>query len=199
MQLPTSRRAASLYPLWLIFFVQFAAVLNPAMSQTKKKEVPPKYWEELADTARARYREDKRLNANALLYLDGKFIPLKDSITRKLLLDLSSQSEALLPINFMVFTKILSQHEAELDAWMGEFCTRMLYSHTDYTMKYLANQKLKKNNLYLKYAEYIAQLAPIEFQNLRNYLDFYYATGGKADVKVMSELLVKEALKKRQK
>jgi hypothetical protein len=192
----TEQRRRTLRSLRLIFLLLLSVILIPAFSQSKK-ETPPKYWEELADTAKARYKSDKRLNPNALLYLDGKFIPLKDSITRKLLLDLSSNSEALLPVNFMVFMKIVSQHEAELDAWMGEFCTRMLYSHTDFLMKYLANQKVKKNNLYLRYAEYLAQLAPIEFQNLRNYLEFYYATGGKADVKAMADLLMKEANSKR--
>ncbi len=184
----------------LLFCLLGVLIGNSVNAQTKKKEVPIKYWEELPDTSKANLKASSLINKYAILYLDGKFFPINDSISRRMLRDITMPSEAGLPLNFMIFNTILKQHEKEMDLVLGEFCRRMITSHPDYTFQWLFSQKEKKNDLWKQYARYIGeQSTPIEYQNFTNFLSFYFGSGGKAGARAMSDLIIKESGKFRPK
>lgn len=171
----------------------------PVVAQIKK-EVPPKYWSELHDTAKTNLKSNPKVNKNAVLYLDGKFFPIKDSLSRRMLLDITMPTELGLPLNFFVFNGIVKQHEKEVDEMMGEFCRRMVASHPDYTFQWLYAQKEKKNELWKLYAKYVGeQSSPKEYQNFTDFLSFYFGSGGKAGARQMSDLIIKESGKFRKK
>ncbi|MCC7301811.1 MAG: hypothetical protein IT233_04125 [Bacteroidia bacterium] len=184
---------------YLFFFFLCSVGLPAAVAQGKKKDPPPvKYWEELHDTSRAALKNSPRVNKFALLYLEGKFIPANDSVTRRMLLDITMPTEDGLPLNFMVFNTIVKKQEDQLNPMMGEFCRRMILSHPDYTLHWLFNQMQKKNDTWKLYAKYIGeQSSPIEYQNFVNFLTFYYGSGGKAAAKQMNDLILKESKKHR--
>ncbi len=166
----------------------------------KKKEEPIKYWEELHDTTKTNLRTSTFVNQNAVLYLDGKMIPTDDSISRRMLLDITMPTEQGLPINFHVFNKIVKQHEKDVDQMMGEFCRRMILSHPDYTFIWLYTQNEKKNDLWKSYARYVGeQCTAMEYQNIENFLAFYFGSGGKVAARQMSTMFLKESKRYRKK
>lgn len=173
----------------------------PVFSQGKKKEPPPpKYWEELHDTSRTALKNSPRINKFAVQFLDAKFFPTNDSLSRRMLLDITMPTEDGLPLNFLVFNTLLKQHGKELEPWMGEFSRRMILSHPDYTFHWLFDQKQKKNDQWKLYARFVgSQSSAIEYQNFVNFLSFYYGSGGKAAAKQMSDLIIKESGKHRPK
>lgn len=184
------------FSLFLCFLFSLAA-----FAQGKKKDPPsPKYWEELHDTSKTALKNSPRVNKFAVQFLDGKFLPAKDSLSRRMLLDVTMPTEDGLPLNFLVFNNLLRQHDKEIDPWMGEFCRRMVFSHPDYTFLWLYHQKEKKQEHWKLYARYMGeQSSDIEYQNLVNFLHFYFGSGGKAGARLMSDLIIRESGKYRKK
>jgi hypothetical protein len=181
----------------ILLLLLFSGVGTGLFAQNKKKP-PVKYWEELHDTAKANLKNSTSLNPFALSVLNGTFLVSGDDASRKLLLDVTTQSEQGLPLHFYVFNTILKKHDPSAKEMMGEFCRRMIYAHPDYVFKYLQKDALNKGSLGNLYAQFVReQSSPIELQNLRNFLEYYFSSGSKSLKPTVDDWLKKVSGKKK--
>jgi len=117
-----------------------------------------KFWEDLscsrkADVVRACQSEEVKK-----LY-DGDFVLSDDEKTEKLLNELVTSNDTILPLSFYLFNKIIGESDGALSEMVGEYCIEFLARHPRYILTYFTKERelsIKKplGRIYAQFAGY---------------------------------------------
>jgi hypothetical protein len=115
-----------------------------------------KYWEDLSCSQKS----EVLANCNSVSikrFYEGKFIPTDDDKTRKLLDELVSSNDSILPLSFYLFNKICVKSDGALAEMIGKYCAEFLVKSSKYLLTYFSKErKLKVNKpIWKEYARSI--------------------------------------------
>jgi hypothetical protein len=102
-----------------------------------------KYWEDLNCTQKTEILENCKSDPMKKFY-EGKFVPTDDDKTWKLLSEIVSSSDTILPLSFYLFNKISTKSDGALAEMVEEFCAEFLAKHPQYILTYFSKERLLK-------------------------------------------------------
>lgn len=115
-----------------------------------------KFWEDLScsrktDILRACQSEEVKKLYN------GDFVLSDDEKTEKLLNELVTSNDAILPLSFYLFNKIIVESDGALSEMVGEYCIEFLARHPRYILTYFTKERELsiKKPLWRIYAQFV--------------------------------------------
>lgn len=114
------------------------------------------YWEDLNPSQKSEYLKACK-SKHILNYYKGNQVPTDDDKTNKLLDELVTANDSILPLSFYLFNKICSHSDGALSEMVAEYCVKFLLNHPKYTLTYFSKERLSKikDPVYKTYAMFL--------------------------------------------
>lgn len=112
-----------------------AIILFPIFSSGQMK-----YWEDLSCSQKAdivKYCQSKSIRD----YYNGEFVLSDDEKTEKLLNELATSDDSILPLSFYLFNKICAKSDGAVAELVGEYCVELFARYPRYIMTYFTKEK----------------------------------------------------------
>jgi hypothetical protein len=104
-----------------------------------------KYWEDLSCSQKSEVMANCK-SVSMKRFYEGKFVPTDDDKTQKLLGELVSSNDTILPLSFYLFNKICAKSDGALSEMVEGFCAKFLAEHPLYILTYFTRERLLNIN-----------------------------------------------------